>query len=288
MNSIRIFFVSAFLFLTFNQTYSMQTLGDSPKKTEQTTPQQWITLPELNSNTEELYKQRDSALYSLYIETILKQNSFYKPHEANYSAEEIHQLGTLINIIQPDFETWCKSNYDTKPLYLRQVNYIAAYEGRKFPTASIRHHDVCIDYYTQACDHIPDEKKRIQYFKNNIEIITKALEHMPKPHPISGYQYLIQQAKAGLAIDEFVKANNIPDKRTQEKGYRVLEIEDFNKVILDNESLKDINSENRKAFLRNYLHISNSIAREDRKAYFEKIIKDNLFSNQEFKLDLSV
>ncbi len=258
------------------------------KKIEQTSTQQHVTLPELNSNTQEFYKQRDSALYSLYIETELKKNKSYKPKEANYSPEEIEIIRKKIFLIHADFENWCMTNYKTKTFYPRHVNYIEKYENKDYNTSSIKHDDVCIDYYTQACNDIMDNSKRVQYFKDNIKLATKVLEQMPKPQPLTGYQYLIQQAKAGLAIDEFVKKNNIPDKRRQENGNEVDDIEDCAPAILDNDALRDFDSKNRIAFLHNYYNISKFVAREDRKAHFEKIIKDNLFSNQEFKFNLRV
>ena len=68
---------------------------------------------------------------------------------------------------------------------------------------------------------IPDKKSRIKHLKDNIEIATKLLEKMPKEQPLTSEQRLIQSAQAGLAIDTFVRTNNIPDKRTQKNGFTI-------------------------------------------------------------------
>ncbi len=156
-------------------------------------------------------------------------------------------------------------------MYPRPVGYILDCDGRKCVAAKLSHDPEAINYYVKAWRNILDEQERIQHFKDQIKDVTPLLKQMSKPQPLTKHQFVIQQAQAELAIDRFVRTNHIPDKGSRVENV-VGDIWDFRQVILDHHTLKGFDSETRKASLRNYLDISKSVAREDRKAHFEKII----------------
>ena len=275
--------VSTFLLLTFNQTHSMGIFKWIPFISYFSKTEKKLSLPEFSSHSKDYYKKRDRALYALYVETGLN-NKVEPIVKDNYSLNELQKEK---DTIYTGFKNWCTEKYNLKNFYPRKIHFIEKDHDRLCPASSIEFEDNFYCYYSNLRNTIPNKKSRIKHLKDNIEIATKLLEKMPKEQPLTSEQRLIQSAQAGLAIDTFVRTNNIPDKRTQKNGFTVFDIEDFAEVIINSDTLKDVDAKNKVAFFKNYLETCITVVPEKRKQHFEKIIKNTLFLNPSWKFNTS-